>query len=93
MPHGGRCPQAGTQPTLAATLILATIGVIETSVHRFRGKVIAALISTLVGWLADRHGIKWFYLLGMGLLAGVALVYARLAQELEDGLSEVFRLR
>lgn len=40
------------------------------------GNGIAALISTPVGWLVDRHGIKRFYLLGMGLLAGVALVYA-----------------
>jgi len=40
------------------------------------GNGIAALISTPVGWLVDRHGIKRFYLLGMGLLAGGALVYA-----------------
>jgi len=40
------------------------------------GNGIAALISTPVGWLMDRYGIKRFYLLGMGLLAGAALVYA-----------------
>ena len=40
------------------------------------GNGIAALISTPAGWLMDRYGIKRFYLLGMGLLAGAALVYA-----------------
>lgn len=40
------------------------------------GNGISALISMPVGWLVDRHGLKRFYLLGMGLLAGVALVYA-----------------
>ena len=40
------------------------------------GNGIAALISTPVGWLVDRHGFKRFYLLGMGLLAGAALIYA-----------------
>ena len=40
------------------------------------GNGIAALISTPVGWLVDRHGIKRFYVLGMGLLAGGALIYA-----------------
>jgi MFS family permease len=40
------------------------------------GNGIGALISTPVGWLMDRYGIKRFYLLGMGLLAGAALVYA-----------------
>lgn len=40
------------------------------------GNGIAALISTPVGWLVDRHGLKRWYLLGMGLLAGAALIYA-----------------
>lgn len=40
------------------------------------GNGIGALISTPVGWLMDRYGIKRFYLLGMGLLAVAALVYA-----------------
>ena len=40
------------------------------------GNGFAALISTPVGWLVDRYGFKRFYLLGMGLLAGVALTYA-----------------
>ncbi len=39
------------------------------------GNGIAALISTPVGWLVDRYGLKRFYLLGMGLLAGGALIY------------------
>ncbi len=40
------------------------------------GSGIGALISTPVGWLADRYGIKPFYLLGIGLLAGGMLLYA-----------------
>jgi len=40
------------------------------------GNGVSALISTPVGWLVDRHGLKPFYLLGMGLLAGAALIYA-----------------
>jgi MFS family permease len=40
------------------------------------GNGISALISTPVGWLVDRRGLKPFYLLGMGLLAGAALIYA-----------------
>jgi len=40
------------------------------------GSAISALISTPVGWLVDRYGIKRFYLLGIGLLAAAALTYA-----------------
>jgi MFS family permease len=40
------------------------------------GNGVSALISMPVGWLIDRYGLKPFYLLGMGLLAGVALLYA-----------------
>ena len=40
------------------------------------GSGIGALISTPVGWLVDRYGLKRFYLLGVGLLAGGALIYA-----------------
>jgi MFS family permease len=40
------------------------------------GSGISALISTPVGWLADRYGIKSLYLLGIGLLAGGTLLYA-----------------
>jgi len=40
------------------------------------GNGISALISTPVGWLVDRHGLKPFYLLGTALLAGTALIYA-----------------
>jgi DHA1 family tetracycline resistance protein-like MFS transporter len=40
------------------------------------GNGISALISAPVGWLVDRHGLKPFYLLGVGLLAGSALIYA-----------------
>ena len=40
------------------------------------GSGISALISMPVGWLVDRYGIKLFYLLAMGLLAGGTLVYA-----------------
>jgi len=37
---------------------------------------IGALISTPVGWLMDRHGIKRFYLLAVVLMAGGSLFYA-----------------
>ena len=40
------------------------------------GSGISALISTPVGWMVDRYGIKRFYLLGIGLLAGGTLTYA-----------------
>ena len=40
------------------------------------GNGVSALISVPVGWLMDRYGLKPFYLLGMGLLAGMALFYA-----------------
>ncbi len=40
------------------------------------GNGVSALVSMPVGWLMDRYGLKPFYLLGMGLLAGVALFYA-----------------
>jgi MFS family permease len=40
------------------------------------GSGISALISTPAGWLMDRSGIKRFYLLAIGLLAGGALIYA-----------------
>ena len=40
------------------------------------GSGISALISTPVGWLVDRYGLKRFYLLGIGLLAGGTLTYA-----------------
>jgi MFS family permease len=50
---------------------LVTLGTINSI-----GSGISALISTPVGWLADRYGIKPFYLLGIGLLAGGTLIYA-----------------
>jgi MFS family permease len=40
------------------------------------GSAISALISTPVGWLVDRHGIKRFYLLAIVLMAGGSLFYA-----------------
>ena len=40
------------------------------------GSAISALISTPVGWLVDRHGIKRFYLLAIVLTAVGSLVYA-----------------
>jgi len=40
------------------------------------GTGIGALISTPVGWLMDRYGIRKLYLLGMGLLACAVLIYA-----------------
>jgi len=40
------------------------------------GNGVSALISAPAGWLVDRHGVKPFILLGMGLWAGAALIYA-----------------
>lgn len=40
------------------------------------GSGISALISTPLGWLMDRYGIRRFYLLAIGLAAGGALIYA-----------------
>jgi MFS family permease len=40
------------------------------------GSGISALISTPVGWLVDRFGVKSFYLLAIGLLSAGALTYA-----------------
>lgn len=40
------------------------------------GNGIGAFIAMPLGWLVDRYGFRRFYLLGMGLLAGVALIYA-----------------
>jgi MFS family permease len=40
------------------------------------GNGTSALISTPIGWLVDRFGIKWFQVLGIGLLATGALTYA-----------------
>ncbi len=40
------------------------------------GSGVSSSISMLVGWLVDRHGIKRFYLLGIGLMAGAMLIYA-----------------
>ena len=37
---------------------------------------VSALISTPIGWLVDRFGIKWFQVLGMALLAAGTLTYA-----------------
>jgi MFS family permease len=40
------------------------------------GGAISTLISTPLGWLVDRHGIKRFYLLAIALSAGGVLLYA-----------------
>jgi MFS family permease len=40
------------------------------------GGAITALISTPIGWLMDRHGIKRFFLLAVVLTAGWSLLYA-----------------
>jgi MFS family permease len=51
-------------------------GSVELGTINSIGNGIGALISTPVGWLVDRYGMKRFYLLGMALLAGSALAYA-----------------
>ena len=40
------------------------------------GSALSAVISTPVGWLVDRYGIKRFYLLAVALTAGGSLFYA-----------------
>jgi len=40
------------------------------------GNGISALISAPAGWLVDRHGVKPFYLVSVGLVAGATLIYA-----------------
>ena len=40
------------------------------------GAGIGSLIAAPVGWLVDRYGLKRFYVLGIGLMAGAMLVYA-----------------
>jgi MFS family permease len=40
------------------------------------GSGISAIIATPAGWLMDRYGIRRLYLLGIGLAAGGALIYA-----------------
>ena len=40
------------------------------------GAAIGSLIAAPVGWLVDRYGLKRFYVLGIGLMAGAMLVYA-----------------
>lgn len=40
------------------------------------GNGISAFLSTPIGWLMDRYGIKRLYLFGMMLMSGSALVYA-----------------
>jgi MFS family permease len=40
------------------------------------GNGIGAILSSPIGWLMDRYGLKRLYLLGMALMAGSAMVYA-----------------
>ncbi|MFO8036683.1 MAG: MFS transporter [Anaerolineales bacterium] len=40
------------------------------------GNALSTIIAVPVGWLVDRYGFRRFYLLGTGLLAGVAVIYA-----------------
>jgi MFS family permease len=51
-------------------------GSVELGTVNSIGNGVAAAIAVPVGWLVDRYGFKRFYVLGMGLLAGVALIYA-----------------
>ncbi len=51
-------------------------GSVELGTVNSIGNGVAAIIAMPVGWLVDRYGFKRFYVLGMGLLAGVALIYA-----------------
>ena len=51
-------------------------GSVELGTVNSVGNAVAAAIAVPVGWLVDRYGFKRFYVLGMALLAGVALIYA-----------------
>ena len=51
-------------------------GSVELGTVNSIGNAVAAAIAVPIGWLVDRYGFKRFYVLGMGLLAGVALIYA-----------------
>ena len=51
-------------------------GSVELGTVNSIGNAVAAAIAVPVGWLADRYGFKRLYVLGTGLLAGVALIYA-----------------
>ncbi|MFW6115874.1 MAG: MFS transporter [Chloroflexota bacterium] len=51
-------------------------GSVELGTVNSIGNAVAALIAVPVGSLVDRYGFKRFYVLGTGLLAGVALTYA-----------------
>lgn len=51
-------------------------GSVELGTVNSIGNGVAAAIAVPVGWLVDRYGFKRFYVLGVGLLAGVALTYA-----------------
>jgi MFS family permease len=51
-------------------------GSIELGTVSSIGGAISALISAPVGWLVDRYGLKRFYLIGIALMAGAALMYA-----------------
>ncbi len=51
-------------------------GSVELGAVNSVGNAVAALIAVPVGSLVDRYGFKRFYVLGTGLLAGVALIYA-----------------
>ncbi len=51
-------------------------GSVELGTVNGLGNGVAALVALPVGWLVDRYGFKRFYVLGTGLLAGVALMYA-----------------
>ncbi|MGD8750122.1 MAG: MFS transporter [Anaerolineales bacterium] len=51
-------------------------GSVELGTINSVGNGISALISTPIGWLMDRWGLKRLYLLGMVLMAGSALVYS-----------------
>ncbi len=51
-------------------------GSVELGTVNSIGNGVAALIAVPVGWLVDRYGFKRFFVLGTGLLAAAALIYA-----------------
>lgn len=51
-------------------------GSVELGTINSIGNGISAIISTPIGWLMDRYGLKRLYLFGITLMAGSALTYA-----------------
>lgn len=65
-----------TAPYDSVYTVALGAGSLEVGTVNSIGNAVAAATALPVGWLVDRYGFKRFYVLGMGLLAAVALIYA-----------------